>query len=235
MKKPIFTILAVTLAFVASVSMRHGRTAAELPHGNKKIAHALAPEFSLTDLSGQRLDLAAYRGKVVLLDFWATWCARCRSEIPGFIALHNKYRDRGLRIIRVSLDDDVRPVRTFYEQLKMNTRSLSAMPPLPSVTEGFSGCRTLSSSGVMAGSMSSTRAEAASPISSRKSDRCWNKGPAHSRRTKRCGSLKPTGHTSRDAIALRETKKTTVSWAALLDEPVSKSGYVHEAYSRFHN
>src|SRR5262249_14532356 len=82
--------------------------------------HALAPDFSLTDLDGQPLKLSQYRGRVVLLNFWATWCAPCRAETPRFVDLQSKYRDQGLQILGVSLDDDVTPVRSFYEQFKMN-------------------------------------------------------------------------------------------------------------------
>ena len=82
--------------------------------------HEPAPDFSLPDLSGQRLSLSAYRGKVVLLDFWATWCDSCRDEIPRFVQLQNKYRDQGLQIIGVSLDDSPEPARDFYERFKMN-------------------------------------------------------------------------------------------------------------------
>ena len=70
----------------------------------------IAPDFTLSGLSGSPVTLSSYRGKVVLLDFWATWCDPCRDEIPRFIALQDKYRDRGLQIIGVSMDDTPEPV-----------------------------------------------------------------------------------------------------------------------------
>ena len=81
---------------------------------------AIAPDFSLPDLTGQRLSLSSYRGKAVLLDFWATWCDPCREEIPHFVELQSKYRDRGLQIVGVSMDDGPEPVRDFYQRFKMN-------------------------------------------------------------------------------------------------------------------
>jgi peroxiredoxin len=83
-------------------------------------AHPLAPDFSLTDLSGRKLTLADYRGKVVMLNFWATWCGPCREEIPGLVDLQSKYRDRGLVLIGISMDDDPAPVREFYDRYRMN-------------------------------------------------------------------------------------------------------------------
>jgi cytochrome c biogenesis protein CcmG, thiol:disulfide interchange protein DsbE len=79
-----------------------------------------APNFSLPLLSGSRLELSSYRGKVVLLDFWATWCDPCRDEIPRFVDLQNKYGPEGLQIIGISMDDSPDPVRDFYQRLKMN-------------------------------------------------------------------------------------------------------------------
>jgi thiol-disulfide isomerase/thioredoxin len=79
-----------------------------------------APDFTLLQLSGQPLRLSAYRGKVVLLDFWATWCVPCREETPHLVDLQQKYGDRGLQIIGVSMDDSPDPVRGFYREFHIN-------------------------------------------------------------------------------------------------------------------
>ena len=79
-----------------------------------------APEFVRIDLNHQRLDLDAYRGKVVLLNFWATWCAPCQLEMPHFVAWQNKYGSQGLQIIGISMDDDPALARSAYRKLKLN-------------------------------------------------------------------------------------------------------------------
>lgn len=82
--------------------------------------HPMAPDFTLTDLNGRQLSLSDYKGKVVLLDFWATWCGPCRIEIPGFVQLQDRYRAQGFAVIGLSLDDGPDPVREFYREFKMN-------------------------------------------------------------------------------------------------------------------
>jgi len=81
---------------------------------------ALAPDFSLPQLSGELLQLSTYRGKVVLLDFWATWCDPCREEIPRFVNFQNKYGQQGLQVIGIAMDDSPDPVRDFYQRFQIN-------------------------------------------------------------------------------------------------------------------
>lgn len=84
------------------------------------LVHQKAPEFVRLDLNHKRLDLNAYRGKVVLLNFWATWCAPCQVEMPTFVAWQNKYGPRGFQVIGISMDDDPALVRAAYRKLKLN-------------------------------------------------------------------------------------------------------------------
>src|ERR1017187_4919706 len=64
-----------------------------------------APEFELLDLNGNQVHLSDFRGKAVVLNFWASWCAPCRSELPWFMDFQKEYGPRGLQIIGVSMDD----------------------------------------------------------------------------------------------------------------------------------
>jgi cytochrome c biogenesis protein CcmG/thiol:disulfide interchange protein DsbE len=65
-----------------------------------------APEFTVVDAQGQPVSLVADRGKVILLDFWATWCGGCKLEIPWYIDFYHQYQDRGLAAIGASMDED---------------------------------------------------------------------------------------------------------------------------------
>ena len=76
--------------------------------------------FTLKDMNGKDVALSAYRGKVIILNFWATWCGPCKVEIPGFVELYNKYKPQGLEVLGVSVDDPVSKLKPFAPQLKIN-------------------------------------------------------------------------------------------------------------------
>ena len=111
------TSLLLTLAGVAAAADQPTVRAVLQPAGERKAA----PEFALKDGSGKTVSLEKYRGKVVLLDFWATWCHGCKLEIPWFSEFERKYSAKGLSVVGVSLDDEGwKVVKPFIEQKKIN-------------------------------------------------------------------------------------------------------------------
>jgi thiol-disulfide isomerase/thioredoxin len=79
-----------------------------------------APQIVRPALDGHPVDLSALRGKVVLLNFWATWCAPCQAEMPVFSGWQRKYAAQGLQVVGISMDDDPAPVRRLVARLKLN-------------------------------------------------------------------------------------------------------------------
>ncbi len=93
--------------------------------GKPDSGRKVAPDFALKDANGATVHLADYKGKVVLLDFWATWCGPCKVEIPWFMEFEQQFKDRGFAVLGVSMDDggwaDVKP---YIEKQKINYRIL---------------------------------------------------------------------------------------------------------------
>lgn len=119
MARRIFPLLLVAglCAIVLTYAIRNNRPAIA-PHTEG--GAELAPDFTLKAVDGSQLRLSDYRGKVILLDFWATWCAPCQEEIPRFIEWQSRYRDRGLQVIGLSMDDSPEPVEKFVGKFRMN-------------------------------------------------------------------------------------------------------------------
>ena len=84
-----------------------------------------APVFSLPDLKGEKVDLASFRGQVIIIDFWATWCGPCREELPVLNQIHQKYRDQGVAVIGISLDrKEPLEVKKFLDSLQIEYLNL---------------------------------------------------------------------------------------------------------------
>lgn len=78
-----------------------------------------APAFELLDLSGKKQNLAEYSGKVVLLNFWATWCGPCKAEMPSLNSLFEEFKTQGFVVIAVSIDASEKPVQSFVSKQEL--------------------------------------------------------------------------------------------------------------------
>lgn len=107
------SLCAVALAAALAAGAGCGKTERPPEEGGR------APDFALKSLSGATVRLADLRGKVVLLDFWATYCVPCRESIPAFQRLYDKGRARGLEVVGISLDSAVEAVAPFADEVGM--------------------------------------------------------------------------------------------------------------------
>lgn len=82
-------------------------------------AQTSAPDFALNDITGKKVNLSEFRGKVVLLNFWATWCGPCKAEMPSLNNLYNEYKDKGFVVLAVSVDTSEKPVKSFAREHKL--------------------------------------------------------------------------------------------------------------------
>ncbi|MEW6210365.1 MAG: TlpA disulfide reductase family protein [Acidobacteriota bacterium] len=94
------------------------------------------PDFALKDIRGQTVRLSDYRGKVVLINFWASWCAPCLAEMPELVRLQEEYKDKGLQIIGIAYPkDNPRQVRAVINKLRINYPVLTGTQKVASLFE----------------------------------------------------------------------------------------------------
>ena len=90
------------------------------PLNSDKIVNSKAPDFTLKDLNGKTVSLSTFRGKVVLLNFWATWCPPCRAEMPALNKLHHTLKPRGLEVVTISTDRSINDIKDFFERHRVD-------------------------------------------------------------------------------------------------------------------
>src|SRR5688572_15539552 len=106
---------------IAMMERRGAQLAAQKEHERTYAVGKMFPDFAETDLDGKPLSIANYKGKVVLIDFWATWCGPCIAELPTVLAAYKKYHSKGFEIIGISLDrpDSLQKLKDFAKEHDM--------------------------------------------------------------------------------------------------------------------
>jgi peroxiredoxin len=132
MRWALATILALALAWtVLTIDMpwlsRDADVAAADGAACPADAAAARLDFTLPDVDGRSVALSDYAGKVILLDFWATWCGPCKVEIPWFVEFQERYGDAGLQIVGISVDDTPDKLRPYMESMRMNYTVLQGL------------------------------------------------------------------------------------------------------------
>lgn len=129
LRRVIFLIVAVVLAVGVYAGLQHftrrnTATVTKSPAGSGMTAASsnlpAAPELSFADINGATVRTADYKGKVMLVNFWAAWCVPCAEEVPQFVALQKKYQDQGLQVIGISVEDDAGKLRDFCREHQVN-------------------------------------------------------------------------------------------------------------------
>jgi len=99
-------------------------------------------DFVLKNEMNQPVKLAEYKGKVVIVNFWATWCGPCKVEIPDFVKLYAEYKDKGLVIVGISIDDSAEQLQAFMREYKMNYPVVQMRPEVEDAWGPFYGYPT---------------------------------------------------------------------------------------------
>src|SRR5271155_4841575 len=139
--KKVAIILAIVLAvivgtyFADKATRLSGKTHTSVATPDSGALNKPEPELTLKDLDGQDISLAQYKGKVVLVNFWATWCDPCRVEIPWMIEFQQKYASQGFTMLGVAMDDEgAEVVKPFVQRTQFDVDGHQATMNYPIVT-----------------------------------------------------------------------------------------------------
>ena len=140
----------ITCGFTVALTLvaTSGRLVAQTPQkaaAPKPAAGAACPadakpanlDFTLKDIDGKDVRLAGYQGKVVLLDFWATWCVPCKVEIPIFIDLYNRYKNQGFEVVSIVLLDKFANAKPYAAKMQMNYPVLDGDPQQDKIDDAY--------------------------------------------------------------------------------------------------
>ena len=144
MKKILTSGSAAALVFVVTaatlVAQAPPKAAAPKPAAGAACAADAKPanlDFTLKDIDGKDVRLADYKGKVVLLDFWATWCVPCKVEIPIFIDLYNRYKSQGFEVVSIVLLDRFANAKPYAAKMQMNYPVLDGDPQQDKIDDAY--------------------------------------------------------------------------------------------------
>lgn len=107
------------ITFIAVFALGAGYVAKQLTTPQNPQENELLPEFTLLDLAGEVRNISEWKGKILVINFWATWCPPCLREIPEFIALQNEFGAQGLQFIGVAIEEKD-PVQEYVDSVNIN-------------------------------------------------------------------------------------------------------------------
>jgi peroxiredoxin len=117
----VLIVVAMVIALMLVFGFNMARKPAPTEASSNALAGKSAPDFTLQSLDGKTVHLSDYRGKAVVLNFWATWCAPCKIEMPWFVDLQKKYAPEGLQLVGVAMDDATpKEIADFAKQMSVN-------------------------------------------------------------------------------------------------------------------
>ena len=134
-------VMTVAVATITSPLLFTGDRGYAAPAASAGDVHSQAPTWELKDVQGKIVKSSDFKDKVVILDFWATWCPPCRKEIPDLVELQNQYRDKGVVIIGISVDEEGPKVVSPF--IKKNNLNYPVVMATASVQSKFGGISSI--------------------------------------------------------------------------------------------